>query len=941
MSHRVRQYQVNEDDDYHGGCSDEENCQQVKLADDQFSGLIGNIASGLMKEGGLNIGRGGGGGGQSGNLGGFLGDLAGQFLKGGGGGGKSGGGKKGGLDVGGLIGGILGGGGKKGSGRKHFDPNIKTDMGDIMGGGGGGGGGDYSYNEGGGGGYSSGGDGQNKPDIGNIIGGLIQGGSGKGGIGSLIGGLMGGKGGGGNIPKENLNGGLIDTVSQLIGYGAHRFLGVDPATGHIIGAIAGNIIFNLGGKDNVLGNIGKIVLDNIITGKYKRKVDPWIPPEPSGLVPKPPPPPMPGQYQEFERLRRECLERKVLFEDDIFPAEDSSLFYSQRPSKRIEWLRPGEICQDPQLFVEGHSRFDVVQGELGDCWLLAAMANLTLRDELFYRVVPPDQSFTENYAGIFHFQIWHYGKWVDVVIDDRLPTHGGKLLYLHSPSNNEYWSALLEKAYAKLHGSYEALKGGTTSEALEDFTGGLTEFIDLKAAPSNLLQLLFTTFELGSLMGCSIEVTTQNGKVPLLRIRNPWGNEHEWNGAWSDNSREWSMISEQEKRALGLKFAHDGEFWITFDDFIRNFEKLEICNLGPEVAAEIEQMTGVRIGKTAWQAASHEGEWITNKTAGGCRNFIRTFANNPQYRISLTDADPNDADDLCTCVMSVLQMYRRESKASGVDMLPIGFAIYKVDDHGAGSRLDAQFFSQHKSTARSPVFINLREVCGRFRLPPGNYVMVPSTFEPNNEGNFMVRIFTNGLQNGWPPNMTAGFLVYTCNWKLHELVAQMAIVDLKAIGVMPSDLNFKFYSRQSCDDESAMNTSLDLYKNYHVNVFFGPECFAAISITALLAANLDLPTFGYLSVSSQLENKRKYKTLVRTANSMSYMSQAIREVLLYFKWRRIVVIRVPGSTCDVLTDAFPTTFSDTNVNVVSTLMVNYNDTNSMQSTLDQLKLEAR
>ncbi|XP_005921632.1 calpain-3b isoform X1 [Haplochromis burtoni] len=487
------------------------------------------------------------------------------------------------------------------------------------------------------------------------------------------------------------------------------------------------------------------------------------------------------RLKTFLELRDKYVEKNVMFEDPLFPADDSSLFYSRKPSMKIEWKRPSEICENPQFIIDGANRTDICQGELGDCWLLAAIACLTLNEKLLYRVIPPDQSFTENYAGIFHFQFWRYGEWIDVVVDDRIPTCNNQLVFTKSFRKNEFWSALLEKAYAKLHGSYEALKGGNTLEAMEDFTGGVTEYFELSDDPTELYKIMKNALERGSLMGCSIDVSseselesrTEQGlvrghaysiisleecdevskdtRIRLIRLRNPWGFVL-WKGPWSANSKEWSTISAADRENLKKQTIEASEFWMSFADFKKNFSKLEMCNLTPDTLQGDERNT--------WTVSVHEGRWVRGSSAGGCRNFPDTFWTNPQYRLQLyeEDDDPDDEQVACTVVVALMQKGRRMQRHQGAKFLTIGFSIYEVPKEmcGQNQHLQKDFFLYTASKAKCKSYINLREVTERFCLPPGEYVIIPTIFKPHEEGEFILRVFSEKQSTSEEAETTIG-----------------------------------------------------------------------------------------------------------------------------------------------------------------------------------------
>lgn len=352
------------------------------------------------------------------------------------------------------------------------------------------------------------------------------------------------------------------------------------------------------------------------------------------------------------------------------------------------------------------------------------------------------------------------------MIDDRLPTRNGSLVYLHSSKVNEFWSALFEKAYAKLYGSYEALDGGSSSDALVDFTGGVTEEFDLKKPPANLFVMLTKAFERDSMMGCSINSsgTTEgqaaqglisghaysvtksalaelasNEKQPLMRLRNPWG-DAEWEGAFSDKSKEWKEIPDEAKTALGLKFDDDGEFWMSFRDFLSNFDSIEVCNLSPDETLEV---AGGK--KKKWNVKFYEGKWVVGVSAGGCSNYPESFYRNPQYVMTIEDVDEGDEDGLATVLVGLMQKNSRLKRNTGSrGFAHIGFSIYSVTKEDFATRpQNRKFFENRKSVAKSE-FSYVREQSVRLQLKPGRYLIVPSTFDPNVEGEFILRIFSEG-----------------------------------------------------------------------------------------------------------------------------------------------------------------------------------------------------
>lgn len=99
----------------------------------------------------------------------------------------------------------------------------------------------------------------------------------------------------------------------------------------------------------------------------------------------------------------------------------------------------------------GATSHDVIQGSLGDCWLLGALSLVATRPDKIVEVIP----FFAIDQGVFVVRFYRNRTRIDVVVDDLLPClSSGEPVFAHNRGFNEFWVSIVEKAMAKISGSY-------------------------------------------------------------------------------------------------------------------------------------------------------------------------------------------------------------------------------------------------------------------------------------------------------------------------------------------------------------------------------------------------------------------------------------------------------------------------------------------------------
>lgn len=431
--------------------------------------------------------------------------------------------------------------------------------------------------------------------------------------------------------------------------------------------------------------------------------------------------------EQWKNIVQICSQHDMSFVDDSFPPKPTSLYVTPRssPHPRVtRWLRPHQITTDLDSTLawevfRNPSPSDIMQGVLGDCWLLSALAVLTERPNLLERIIVTRKICDE---GAYQIRLCKDGRWTIILVDDFIPCSEFGIPVYSQAARRQLWVPLIEKAMAKLHGCYEALVAGRALEGLSTLTGAPCETIFLQASRTNLdtdevidqdlvwarllscrnagflmgascggssldsEECIYTSVGLQSRHAYSVLDVKNVGRHRLLRLRNPWG-RFSWKGNWSDASPLWTAELREELLPHG---EDEGLFWISFEDMMQYFDCVDVCKI--------------------------RDEWTEARVAG----VLPPFAAGPSEVVTLTVFSPTELD-LCVC-----QKTTRGTSNAEPPLVDLCIMIFRSEPNTSRPEL-LSIISQCKRAVKGSVSLSVM-------VEEGVYIAVVTAFNHWRDG---------------------------------------------------------------------------------------------------------------------------------------------------------------------------------------------------------------
>jgi fibronectin type 3 domain-containing protein len=203
---------------------------------------------------------------------------------------------------------------------------------------------------------------------------------------------------------------------------------------------------------------------------------------------------------------------------------------------------------------------DISQGALGDCWLMASLAETAYKAPGII-----EASFTDDglqMANGIQVHVWTL-RYFDgstpkyLTLDNYLPVDGSGFCYAHC---NVMWAALYEKAFAVIDGGYANLGGGAAIGALPIIASGtagnfpfITALADIGQtaytrainSSTTLLTVASETTDYGFVAGHDYAVLwcAGSGSSATYQLYNPWGFQQPQAVTWAQITQEGLLLA--------------------------------------------------------------------------------------------------------------------------------------------------------------------------------------------------------------------------------------------------------------------------------------------------------------------------------------------------------------------------------------------------------------